>query len=99
MWVLLILATDKNMVDRHDFMSIKPKLHYQAGAPMITVIAFPSASGRGQLAVERALAAFDIKSGAGIEEMMRLALEHAESEVRERASRWLAEVLNVRVAQ
>lgn len=65
---------------------------------MSTVIAFPSAAGRGHLALDRALDAFDMESGAGIEQMIRLALEHAESEVRERASRWLAEVLNVKTA-
>lgn len=66
---------------------------------MSTVIAFPSAAGRGHLAIDRALDAFEMESGASIEQMMRFALEHPESEVRGRASRWLAEVLNVRVAQ
>ena len=64
---------------------------------MGTVIAFLSPASRGHLSVDRALEAFDIESGAGIREMIRLALEHTEAEVRERASRWLAEVLNVSV--
>lgn len=64
---------------------------------MNTVIALPSAAGRSHLAIYRSLAAY-IESVTGIEEMMRLALEHAESVARHRATRRLAEVLNVMVS-
>lgn len=72
-----------------------PRLHTKRGHPMGTVIAFPSAAERGHLAIDRAQAEFDTESGTGIEQMIRHALEHTESDVRTRASRWLAEVLNV----
>lgn len=60
---------------------------------MSTVIAFPSPADR---AVGSALAEFGRDRSAGIEQMMRLALEHSDPGVRARASRWLAEVLNVK---
>ncbi len=64
---------------------------------MTNLIALPSLEARGHLAIDRALAAFDRTTRAGVEDMLWLALDHSEPEVRARAALWCFEVLNVKV--
>ena len=58
---------------------------------MSNVIQFPAAADRATLRLELALSCYDIES------IIELALTSAIAEVRERAARWLAEVVNVRI--
>ena len=89
---LLIMSADNYLVDSGVFVVRIGGSNQPRSLPMSNVIQFPAAADRAMRRFEVALSCYDIET------IVELALASEVAEVRDRAARWLAEVMNIRVS-